>query len=527
MLWTIKFKDKSKGSITSWNWNFGDGAVSTISQPEHTYNNAGLYTVSLTISDGTNSDTEIKTNCITVTSTQANPKILIDPTEMSSTLGTSQAAIQFLKVKNIGGGTLLWSVEESVPSKAVNDSTVIGPSDKRGAATVDHTQKSAKKTSNQLRDGGFELGTPNPYWSESSTNFGTVICSKNCIGTGTTVGPLSGKYWVWFGWASLIHEEGKLSQVIYLPSGSTAALHFYIKQFGCDSASDYLEVLIDNTQVFRTDGSNIILCSQDQYEFKTVNLSGLADGGTHTLTFHSETFAKNGGVSNFFIDDTAIEVISDGTGTDCDNPSDVSWLTIFPLSGETLSGQSTDISVQMSSKGITQDGTYQAALCLKSNDLSVPLKSVPVSMTVKNQVSKSVSFRKGLIYDKNAKGKDALNLHIGRISDLNNVVPYLQNSTVKISLGNEITSPCYAASVQGSEFVQRGSKYVYKKEKTQFILYLQSKKFKAIDKNIDMLSMLNVKKTVTFTLEIGNYQYIANDNWQAVPLSDGVKYFYK
>ncbi|MCA9871967.1 MAG: hypothetical protein KC487_16495, partial [Anaerolineae bacterium] len=29
---------------------------------------------------------------------------------------------------------------------------------------------------NVVADGGFEAGTPNPYWSEASTNFGTPIC---------------------------------------------------------------------------------------------------------------------------------------------------------------------------------------------------------------------------------------------------------------------------------------------------------------------------------------------------------------
>ncbi|HNW37882.1 MAG TPA: PKD domain-containing protein, partial [Methanosarcina vacuolata] len=35
-------------SINGWEWNFGDGAVSTEQNPEHTYTAAGNYTVSLT-----------------------------------------------------------------------------------------------------------------------------------------------------------------------------------------------------------------------------------------------------------------------------------------------------------------------------------------------------------------------------------------------------------------------------------------------------------------------------------------------
>jgi PKD repeat protein len=54
-------------NIISWNWNFGDGTTSTQQNPVKTYNTAGTYTVSLTVSDGTNEHTTTKTNYITAT----------------------------------------------------------------------------------------------------------------------------------------------------------------------------------------------------------------------------------------------------------------------------------------------------------------------------------------------------------------------------------------------------------------------------------------------------------------------------
>ncbi|NTW24685.1 MAG: PKD domain-containing protein, partial [Lentimicrobium sp.] len=54
-------------NITSWQWNFGDGGTSTQQNPTHTYTLAGTYTVSLTVSDGSISNTETKTSYITVT----------------------------------------------------------------------------------------------------------------------------------------------------------------------------------------------------------------------------------------------------------------------------------------------------------------------------------------------------------------------------------------------------------------------------------------------------------------------------
>jgi len=67
---TVQFTDKSTPgdyTITSWYWEFGDGDTSTIQNPSHTYNSAGTYTVSLTVTDSHGySDTWTKENYITV-----------------------------------------------------------------------------------------------------------------------------------------------------------------------------------------------------------------------------------------------------------------------------------------------------------------------------------------------------------------------------------------------------------------------------------------------------------------------------
>lgn len=63
----VEFTDLSVGYITSWAWDFGDGATSTDENPVHTYTAAGEYTVILVVSDGNVSYTEEKTGYIYVT----------------------------------------------------------------------------------------------------------------------------------------------------------------------------------------------------------------------------------------------------------------------------------------------------------------------------------------------------------------------------------------------------------------------------------------------------------------------------
>ncbi|MFA6617552.1 MAG: PKD domain-containing protein [Candidatus Neomarinimicrobiota bacterium] len=65
----VHFTDLSQegvNAIASWNWQFGDEKSSTAQNPVHAYNVPGDYTVSLTVNDGTGSDTKEIANYIRV-----------------------------------------------------------------------------------------------------------------------------------------------------------------------------------------------------------------------------------------------------------------------------------------------------------------------------------------------------------------------------------------------------------------------------------------------------------------------------
>ena len=63
---TVNYTDQSSNSPDSWSWDFGDGGSSTLQNPSHVYTSAGTYTVSMTATNSAGSDTEVKTNYITV-----------------------------------------------------------------------------------------------------------------------------------------------------------------------------------------------------------------------------------------------------------------------------------------------------------------------------------------------------------------------------------------------------------------------------------------------------------------------------
>jgi PKD repeat protein len=65
---TVSFTDQSTlTGITSWAWNFGDGTTSSLQNPTHIYATAGLFTVTLTVYNVTESKSITKTNYIAIT----------------------------------------------------------------------------------------------------------------------------------------------------------------------------------------------------------------------------------------------------------------------------------------------------------------------------------------------------------------------------------------------------------------------------------------------------------------------------
>ncbi len=77
---SVQFMDLSVNGtspINSWEWDFGDGNTSQLQSPQHTFETAGVYDVSLTVTSSDGSDSEIKTDYIAVEAPSVTLKLSV------------------------------------------------------------------------------------------------------------------------------------------------------------------------------------------------------------------------------------------------------------------------------------------------------------------------------------------------------------------------------------------------------------------------------------------------------------------
>ncbi|SJZ82152.1 repeat domain (List_Bact_rpt) [Trichlorobacter thiogenes] len=155
-----------------------------------------------------------------------------------------------------------------------------------------------------LNDGGFEAGTPNPYWTEASTNFGTPLCTFGTCG-GPSGAVRTGNWWVWFGGIREADEIGSMTQSVLIPANSLPRLNFYLYNpaIGSDN-TDFLKVFVDGNEVFGMLAGNPAYTGG--YTLVDLDLSSYADGMCHTLSFQSTTHVSSSNLTNIFVDDVAI-----------------------------------------------------------------------------------------------------------------------------------------------------------------------------------------------------------------------------
>jgi len=116
---TVNFTDQSTGSPTGWSWTFGDGGTSTAQNPSHQYTSAGTYTVALTASNAGGSNTNTKTNYVTVTTGPPPPVANFTGSPLS---GNAPLTVAFADTSTGSPTAWSWTFGDSGTSTAQNPS---------------------------------------------------------------------------------------------------------------------------------------------------------------------------------------------------------------------------------------------------------------------------------------------------------------------------------------------------------------------------------------------------------------------
>jgi uncharacterized protein (TIGR02145 family) len=164
---TVNFTDQSLNNPTSWQWNFGDGNTSTLQNTQHTYQNAGNYTVELTATNDHGSNTEVKTNFIQVNASGEPP----DPEFVGSpTSGTAPLTVNFTDQSANSPTSWAWDFGDGTTSTQRNPSKTY---QNAGTYTVKLTATNGH---------GSDTETKNDYINVTSGGGGT---GEPCPGTPT------------------------------------------------------------------------------------------------------------------------------------------------------------------------------------------------------------------------------------------------------------------------------------------------------------------------------------------------------
>ncbi len=134
---TATFADTTTGAVpTSWLWNFGDGATDIVPNPFHTYAVAGIYTVTLTVSDATGTASTSRTVNIISAPVASFTK--------SAAAGFAPLTVNFTDTSTGNPVSWLWGFGDGTGSTLQNPTHVYGAA---GTFTVTLTATNAVTSS--------------------------------------------------------------------------------------------------------------------------------------------------------------------------------------------------------------------------------------------------------------------------------------------------------------------------------------------------------------------------------------------
>ncbi len=255
---TVQFTNLSSGNPTSWSWDFGDGNLSTVQNPSHTYNTAGVYAVRLDIHDSYSSDFEVKYNYITV-----NDALNADFTS-TVTSGLAPLQVQFTDQSSGSPTSWLWNFGDGTTSNTQNPNHLYSAA---GIYNVSLTVSDQSGSDTMTKSGYVVVGGLHADFSANDTSIGAgELVRFTDLSTGD---PTS---WTWnFGDGSVFNHVGAMNHTYMNPGVYTVTLTV-ANNMGSD---------VETKTNYITVGESVLSFTADVVSGRvplTVNFTGSAPG---------------------------------------------------------------------------------------------------------------------------------------------------------------------------------------------------------------------------------------------------------
>jgi PKD repeat protein len=233
-------------NIVSWNWTFGDGGTSTLQNPSHTYNAAGTYNVSLTVSDGSVNKTETKNAYIVVGGGGGTSTLTGMVTDALNGNPIPNATVSVGGLSDITDANGNYSIT-NIPAGVLNANFTATPTSGNANLTVQFTDLSAEST---------HTVTASAAGYTNYTNSSVVIPAGGSLQLQISLSPslASGQYRIVLSWG-----ENPLDLDLHLktPMIEGTTYHIYYNDKGSVLSPPYDTLDIDDTQSYGPETNTI------------------------------------------------------------------------------------------------------------------------------------------------------------------------------------------------------------------------------------------------------------------------------
>jgi PKD repeat protein len=216
---SVTFTDVSTGPPTSWTWSFPGGSPSSWigpTPPAITYNSPGTYDVSLTVSDGVETDTETKTGFITV------KNVIAEFTGTPSTVVIGNS-VTFTDNSSCSPATWSWSFPGGTPSSWTGPTPPPITYSTTGTYDVSLTVTKPSGADTKTKTGYITVTLP----IFNMTNGTITTCTGDFYDSGGSTGA---------------YQNNESYTMTFYPATPGSLIRFNFTSFSTESGYDYLRI---------------------------------------------------------------------------------------------------------------------------------------------------------------------------------------------------------------------------------------------------------------------------------------------